>query len=343
MSEPGRSPLARLSGLAKRAAPYAIAVAALGWVLHHTDLHQLAAALTHAPIVWFVVVSAVMLFVNCAADTFAMGSVFKWFGCRIPYFELYIVRASTYLLAIVNYHVGQAAIVGYLYRARKVPLLRATGWILFIIGINVATLFLLASAGASNATGKLAMLRWVPVVCAVGIVAYAALLLWSPSVLANRRLLAPLFEMGIVGHLKAILVRLPHIGVLLVWHFVSLWMFDVHVPPLAALLYLPAYFAVGNLPINVNGLGVAQLVAVAFFSQYAVVPAGVTGAAAHHLQEASVMAYSLSTAGISILLQLALGFACLRRGTELGLRAEAVEPLPESPDGEAAPVTEAAS
>ena len=60
------------------------------------------------------------------ADTFAMNSVFGWFGCRIRYRDLMIVRASTYLLAILNYHVGQAAIVGYLYRAHKVPFLRAT-------------------------------------------------------------------------------------------------------------------------------------------------------------------------------------------------------------------------
>ena len=54
-------------------------------------------------------------------------------------------------------------------------------------------------------------------------------------------------------------MRLPHIFVLLVWHFASLRMFGVAVTPSAALLYLPAYFAVSSLPINVNGLGVAQL------------------------------------------------------------------------------------
>ena len=72
----------------------------------------------------------------------------------MPYKDLYLVRASTYLLAVVNYHVGQAAIVGYLYRVRRVPLLRASGWILFIIGINVGTLFLLASAGADARLGR---------------------------------------------------------------------------------------------------------------------------------------------------------------------------------------------
>lgn len=305
----------RLIPLAKRFGPYAIAALALGWVLRQTDLHALGEALKHAPIGWFISLSAVMLVLNCAADTFAMGSVFRWFGCRVPYRDLFVVRASTYLLAIVNYHVGQAAIVGYLYKAQKVPFLRATGWILFIIGINVGTLFLLASAGASNATGDLALLSAVPLACVVGVIAYAALLWMKPRILAERALLAPLFEMGVLGHAKGVLVRLPHVLVLMVWHFACLRMFDIQVTPLSALLYLPAYFAVASLPINVNGLGVAQLVAIAFFAPYAVVPEGTRDPQV--LQKAAVMAYSLSTSGISIILQLILGFACLRRGTRL--------------------------
>jgi hypothetical protein len=332
MSSEGPGPLARIASIAKRIAPYAIAIVALGWVLRQTDIHALGAALKHAPIGWFVAVSAVMLVLNCAADTFAMTTVFGWFGCHVPYRDLFVVRASTYLLAIVNYHVGQAAIVGYLYRARKVPFLRATGWILFIIGINVGTLFLLASAGASRATDELAMLRTVPLVCGIGVVAYAALLTLKPGFLARRALFSPLFEMGILGHVKGVLVRLPHIGVLLLWHYTALRMFGIRVTPGSALLYLPAYFAVASLPINVNGLGVAQLVAIAFFAQYA------DGTRAE--QKAAVMAYSLSTSGVSIILQLILGFACLRRGTAL---MGTPEELAQATSDEGRSVSQAAS
>lgn len=318
-----------VGAIAKKLAPYLIAAAALGWVLRSTDHRKLLDALHHAPMGWFIAMSAVMLVLNCAADTFAMRTVFSWFGCRVPYVDLFIVRASTYLLAIVNYHVGQAAIVGYLYKARKVPLLRASGWILFIIGVNVGTLFLLASAGASNATGDLHLLKLVPLVCGIGVVAYAALLTLKPRVLADRALLSPLFEMGIVGHAKGVLVRLPHVGVLLLWHYFSLQMFGIHVPLVDALLYLPAYFAVGSLPINVNGFGVAQLVAIAFFSKYADVPVGGHDVAA--AQKAAVIAYSLGTSGISIGLQLVMGFASLRRATAIG-----VQPI-ESGDEDAEP------
>ncbi|MGZ3425939.1 MAG: hypothetical protein ACXVCV_04775 [Polyangia bacterium] len=320
-----------VGAIAKKLAPYFIAAIALGWVLRSTDRHKLMDALHHAPMGWFIAMSSLMLVLNCAADTFAMSSVFGRFGCHVPYKDLYLVRASTYLLAVVNYHVGQAAIVGYLYRVRRVPLLRASGWILFIIGINVGTLFLLASAGATRVTGELKMMRYIPLVCGVGVVVYAALLTWKPRILAERRILQPLFEMGIPGHVFGVLVRLPHVAVLLMWHFVSLRMFGVQVTPGAALLYLPAYFAVSSLPINVNGLGVAQLVAVYFFAPYVTVAAGTVDP--HAAQKAAVIAYSLATSGMSIVLQLVLGLVCLRWATARGLKPQPVEAVAEAATG----------
>jgi hypothetical protein len=306
-----------------RLAPYCIAILALAWVFHTTDLHKLKEALERANLTLFVLFSAAILVANCAADTFAMHRVFGWFGCHVRYRELFVIRASTYLLAVINYHVGQAAIVGYLYRARRVPLLRATGWILFIIGVNVGTLFLLASAGAWKATGVLSFLHIIPIATIAGALVWAVLLSLKPAVLADRRVLQPLFEMGVMGHLRGVLVRLPHVGVLMVWHVVSLRMFGVHVPVLDALLYLPIYFATSSLPINVNGLGAAQLVAIAFFAPYA----GDMAAG-----RAAVTAYSLGTSLVSIFLQLGLGLVCLRPATKLGLPREA----PEAIEAEAA-------
>jgi hypothetical protein len=305
MAASGRSPLAILRTLA----PYLIAALALGWVLHKTDLHAMGKAFERAPLALFVGVSSLFLVINWSADVLAMWQVFKWFKSPVPYRDLFIVRGSTYLLAMINYHIGQAAITWYLYRARRVPFWRASGWILFIIGINVGTLFLLASAGASDAGGELIMLRKVPWVCASGVVSYGALLLRKPKFLAGRPLFSPLFEMGIFGHVKGVLVRLPHIFVLLCWHTFCLYCFQIRVTPMQALIYLPAYFAVSALPINVNGLGVSQLVAVAFFATFA--------PGTHEEQKAAVMAYSLAASGISIVFQLLFGLLCLRSGNQL--------------------------
>jgi hypothetical protein len=323
MSESGARPPSRLLSALKQAAPYIVAFGALGWVFWHTDWDKAWAAVQRAPVVEFVVVSTLALTLNWMLDTFAMTSVFGWFGSKVKYRDLLIVRGSTYLYALLNYHFGQAAIIGYLVGKCRVPFLRASGWILFIIGINVGTLFLLASAGTATATGQLSFLRWTPIVSAVGVLVYAGLLVWKPRILAERRLFAPLFEMGVTGHLKGVLVRLPHVGNLIVWQWWCLRMFGFSVSPWHALLYMPAYFAVSALPINVNGLGVAQMVAIAFFAPFASVPPGTVNVL--EAQKAAVVAWSVSVQGFSIIQQLALGFICLRPATALGVRAVEVE------------------
>ncbi len=319
----------RLGGarvLASRLLPYIVAGLALAWVFHTTDLAALRSKLAHAPLGLFIAISAAILLANCAADTFAMHRTFGWFGAHVPYKDLFIIRASTYLLAIVNYHVGQAAIVGYLYRARRVPLLKATGWILFIIGVNVGTLFLLASGGALKASGSLSLLRLIPIVGGGGGLVWAILLTMRPRILAERRVLAPLFEMGVVGHLKGVLVRLPHVGVLCLWHFVSLRLFGLEVPVLDALLYLPIYFASSSIPgVGVQGLGLPQLVAITFFAPY--LADGTTGAEHIAAGRAAVTAYTLATSVVSLFLQLGLGLVCIGKATKLGMPREAPEEI----------------
>jgi hypothetical protein len=87
---------------------------------------------------------------------------------------------------------------------------------------------------------------------------------------------------------------------------------------------------VSNLPINVQGIGVAQLVAVYFFAPYFHSAAGLTDRAAGR---PAVIAYSLATAGVSVLLQMLLGLVCLRWATARGLKPEPVEAVAEAAAG----------
>ena len=135
------------------------------------------------------------------------------------------------------------------------------------------------------------------------------MLLWAkPSKLASWNLLAPMFEMGITGHFKAVAVRLPHVLVLVVWHFLSLRWFGVAVPPLVALVYLPAVFFFAALPVSVQGLGLSQWAAVTFFAAYS--PSG----------KAAVLAYSLAMTAVSLGIQVTMGVIFLRAAQRLGLR-----------------------
>jgi hypothetical protein len=222
-----------------------------------------------------------------------------------------VIRAATYVLAVVQYFVGQAAIVGYLHERRGVPVLRASGWILFISGINLGVLLLLAAFGLLVGGVDLPWIWTIPAGVGVASLGYALLLHKNPRSLADVRLLAPLFEAGIVGHVKAVVVRLPHVLVLIVWHFLALRWFGVKVPALTALVLLPAVFFAAALPISVQGLGVSQAVAIYFFARYA------------QSGEAAVFSYSTTMTAIATLVQVAMGILFLPVAKRLGMSAPA--------------------
>jgi hypothetical protein len=297
--------------LAKTYLPWIVALLAVAWLYRAVDWRGLIDVTRTVPVGRFTVACAILIIVNCAADCFAMYFTFAWFGCRVPFRELFIVRAATYLLAVFQYYVGQAAILAFLHQRKDVPFLRATGWILFISGINMGVLVLLASIGAVFGDGGDARVSWLwmaPVAVGVAALVYAAVLVARPGPLARMALLAPLFEMGVVGHLKATLVRLPHVLVLIVWHLLALHWFGVEVPPLHALSLLPAVFFVAALPISIQGLGTGQAAAVYFLAAYS--PTGRT----------AVFAYSLAMASASTIGQVALGLLFLPAARRLGVR-----------------------
>jgi len=281
--------------------------------------------------------SAVMAVLNCAADTLAMFYVFRWFGLHLRFVDLYTIRAATYTLAVINYHAGQLGIIGYLHRAGRVPLPRASAYILFIVGVWVALLLLFAGGSLLLGGAKAAAMTPLLAVFFLGLLVYAVLLRWPPGFLLHgppadredsasapllirvgRRLVfrgwriisklwAPLMDAGLTGHARAMLVRLPHLAVLLVWHFIALRCFNVQVPVHVAVLYLPVVFAVASLPISVQGLGTSQVAAKYFFTEFAV------GG------EESVLAYSLSMTAISTASNIIMGLLFLGRGARLGL------------------------
>ncbi len=56
-----------------------------------------------------------------AVDAFATTRVINWFNTRVRYVDILPVRASTYILAILNEQVGKGAMALYLYRRNQVP------------------------------------------------------------------------------------------------------------------------------------------------------------------------------------------------------------------------------
>ncbi|HEY5284487.1 MAG TPA: lysylphosphatidylglycerol synthase domain-containing protein [Polyangia bacterium] len=259
----------------------------------------------HAAYWWAIPANIVLILAVYLADSFAIKKTFGWFVAPLSYREVLVVRGATYLLALVNYTVGQGAIVYFVNRSRGVPILRGTAAVLLVMGVNVLMLLLLASLGLVVAADVPSVFRLVVLVAYAGLAIYIVLVAVKPRWLASRPIFDVLLSAGVGGHLRAMAVRLPHIITLMMLSWFSLAAFGVRVPVDKAVLCLPIVYFVAVLPISFQGLGTSQFMLNYFFSAYA---PGVTEGE----RTAKVVVASLVCQAVAFVLQMIIGVTCMR-------------------------------
>ena len=266
----------------------------------------------HTAAWWSIPAMAVLVLAVYLADSYAIMKTFGWFVAPLSYREVLVVRGATYLLALVNYAVGQGAIIYFVNRTRKVPILRGTAAVLLVMGINVLMLLVLATIGLVTSSDVSRGLRTVLLTAYGGLFVYILLVALRPRWLANRPIFDVLLTAGLKGHLRSMLVRVPHICTLLALSWVSMAAFGVMLPVTKAVLCLPIVYFVTVLPISVQGLGTTQAMMILFFATYA--PGATTGA-----REAAVLAASLLAQVVANVMQILIGLGCMRSQLARGL------------------------
>jgi hypothetical protein len=300
-----------------RILPWAVTLALLFYVFRSISFTQILTAFGKAE-VWMVPTLVVLLFGIYLGDSFAIWKTFGWFVTRLSFREVLVVRGATYLLALVNYTVGQGAIVYFVNRSRGIPLLRGTAAVLLVMGTNILLLLVFASIGMLIAPDLPPSLRKIVFGAYAAAGLYFVLLVLRPSWLTSRPVFDVLFAAGISGHLRALLVRIPHISVLMVFTYASLRAFGVLLPAKQAILYLPIIYFIGVLPIAVMGLGTTQVTMIYFLSSY------VPGAANDPAKAvAAITAASLGAQAVALVIQSAIGIFCMRNQLARDLRQPA--------------------
>src|SRR3954470_23116172 len=139
---------------------------------------------------WTVPAIVGLILVVYVADSFAIWRTFGWFLARLSYGEVLVVRGATYLLALVNYALGQGAIIYFVHRSRGVPVIRGTAAVLLVMGINVLMLLALASLGLAFVPQHDHRLTLVVPVPYAGLAVYGGLVLLKPRFLTSK----PIFD-----------------------------------------------------------------------------------------------------------------------------------------------------
>jgi len=182
-------------------------------------------------------------------DTLVLWRVINWFNARVSYRELLPVRASTYILSILNEQVGKGAIALYLNKRSGVPGWELGSSMLFVMTCEFYYLLIWATIGLAlhwdDLPPALSVFRSVPWVAA-GATVVAAVALWafrSPRFADAAWLRRPLmhaFRQARPWQYGAILLlRSPSLLAGVLVYSIAAGLFGVDIPFLEMLTYLP--------------------------------------------------------------------------------------------------------
>jgi len=250
-------------------------------------------------------------------DSFVVQQAVAWFNVRVPYRDVLPVRATTYILSLVNTQLGQGGIALYLHRRHGLPFWEVTGTILFIAFVEIYQLAFYSSVGAA-ASGEIgrAIPVWVYAALAGYLIGHLAYFSLARAERLDRIPILRAFRRARPAqYLLLLLYKTPNLLAAVTVHWLALPLFGIHVPYAVLLTFLPIVFFGAALPIAAAHLGPSQFLWVYFFRGYA--------------PDSDLLAYSLA-AHLSFMLANALiGLAFLRRATrEL---AEAAPTVPAAP------------
>ncbi|MGH0038397.1 MAG: lysylphosphatidylglycerol synthase domain-containing protein [Myxococcota bacterium] len=283
----------------RRVLPFAVSGALLVFVLARADLAAAWAVLDARALARLGVSLALFSVVSLALEAVCLARVVAASGAKLPGLAAARIKAASYLLGLLNYALGAAAVSVLLRRRAGVPLARSAGMVFLISLVDLVCLLGWAALGASLLDASRPGLRagLVPAVVAGAVLGFALLRArFSLGPLdALRRLeifaAARTAESRLLAGLAAL--RLAFVGSLVALVGAVLWSFGIEVPVSRVLFAGPVLLAVSALPVAVAGLGTAQVAFVALFDAFASADA--------------LLAASLALSGGLIVIRSALG------------------------------------
>ena len=301
----------------RKALPFVVAVALTVLLVWRLDLQAFVRHLRGVHYPAFFAFCAVFVVSLLAADSLATSFVYTRTVCKVRFRDLFLIRGASYLPSLVNHHVGQAWLTWYMSRAYDAPLWRVAGATLLVYATTFASLFVFGAISLLFDNNEAPWLTPLLGFVFVAGIAYLVVLHLRPAFLAKRQVLAPLFDVGVRGHLQALVLRIPHMLVLFVGSWLPFRFFGVQIPPGAAFAYIPMLMVVSALPITPQGVGTRDWFSLHYFARY--------GPGEQVDQEAAVAAATLSFAVAISLIQIVLALGLMPRALRLIHRPDAAK------------------
>jgi hypothetical protein len=283
----------------KRVIPWIVTVVIFALIFRRVPVAKVVEALEGVHLGRYLAIMLPYSVAYLLIDTFCLTRVLNWFNTPIAYRDVLPIRATTYLLTLVNSPLGQGSIALYLKRREGIPFLEVASSVLFMMFVELYQLVFFSSVGAALAPERIEHSL---------VVVYGALYVYFAVHLVLFRIGGDRLAKGkAAGMLRSFrMAHLRHYLLLIllmatVVYYFALQCFDLHLPYLQLLVFLPVIFLSAALPIGVAHLGAPQYFWLHFFGDQA--------------PEASLLAFSLTAHVTFMVMNATLGLPFLPRAT----------------------------
>jgi hypothetical protein len=286
-------------------APWAVTIALFAFLFARFPVARVVETLSTAR--WGVYLLLMMPYslAYCLIDALVLERAVRWFLVPVRYAEVLPVRATAYILSLLNSQLGQGGIAVYLHRRYAIPFWRVTSTVVLLSVVEIYQLGFWSMIGGALSGALRGTLASLWVVYGIMAVLLAALLWVFRTPRGGRLATAPVldaFRRARPRHWLALgLLKTPNLLLAIVVHSLAMPLFGLHVPFTVLLTFLPLVFFFAALPIAAAHLGPSQVAWTAFFGAYA--------------PGERLLAYSLAAHLTFMVMNAGLGVIFLRRAT----------------------------
>ncbi len=202
-----------------------------------------------------------------AIDTLVVSQALRWFIREIPYRDILPIRASAYIISIVNEQVGKGAMALYLNKRDGVPGWEVGSVMLFVMFCEVFYLLTWATIGFFATRASLpAAFGLIPPIAAGAAVFLTLWILYfqgtilGSSPLREKRILHAFRRARLRHYLGFFLLRSPALLAAVVVYTIALNLFGVEASLIQLLGYLPVIFFAATVPTPMRAAAITSWV-----------------------------------------------------------------------------------
>jgi len=272
----------KLSPRWRKALPYFGTLLIFALIFWRIPIAKVGAALGQAPVLKFFGVFLPFCASYWMIDSLCLTWTVRRFNAVLRLRDIMPIRASMYLLALVNSNLGQGGVAWYLHRKTGFPFLEMLSSILFIAVVEVYQLFFFSTLGVifyrPNSLAQLEIVRVLRIAYVVAWLLLAAVIAFFAQARRSSRIGAWITDGrfgAITGtFLKArpldyaivLGIKAPGFILSVLTQYCALSLFGIAIGLVKLTLFLPLVFLAAALPISVAHLGTSQAAWLLFFS-----------------------------------------------------------------------------